>query len=56
VGIRQVFSSIEHPQTNGQVEATNKVILRGLKRRQMIVKGDWLDEVHQVLWSYHTTP
>jgi len=27
LGIRQVFSSVEHPQSNGQAEATNKVIL-----------------------------
>jgi len=27
VGIKQVFSSVEHPQMNGQAEAANKVIL-----------------------------
>ena len=27
LGIKQMFSSIEHPQSNGQAEATNKVIL-----------------------------
>ncbi|XP_025628720.1 uncharacterized protein [Arachis hypogaea] len=32
LGIKQKFSSIEHPQTNGQVEAANKIILQGLKR------------------------
>ena len=26
LGIRQIFSSVEHPQSNGQAEATNKVI------------------------------
>ncbi|XP_072071636.1 uncharacterized protein [Arachis hypogaea] len=31
LGIRQKFSSVEHPQVNGQVEASNKVILQGLK-------------------------
>ena len=35
VGIKQVFTSVEHPQTNGQVESTNRVLLRGLKK----VKG-----------------
>jgi len=33
VGIKQVFASVEHPQTNGQVESANRVLLRGLKRR-----------------------
>ena len=29
VEIKQVFASVEHPQTNGQVESTNRVLLRG---------------------------
>ncbi|XP_025661750.1 uncharacterized protein [Arachis hypogaea] len=33
LGIKQKFSSVEHPQTNGQVEAANKVVLLGLKKR-----------------------
>nr|XP_025660945.1 uncharacterized protein K02A2.6-like [Arachis hypogaea] len=33
LGIKQKFSSVEHPQTNGQVESANKVILLGLKKR-----------------------
>ncbi|XP_057718883.1 uncharacterized protein LOC130933315 [Arachis stenosperma] len=33
LGIRQRFSSVEHPQTNGQVESANKIILLGLKKR-----------------------
>ncbi|XP_019435938.1 PREDICTED: uncharacterized protein K02A2.6-like [Lupinus angustifolius] len=31
--IKQHFTSVEHPQTNGQAEAANKVILKGLKKR-----------------------
>ncbi len=30
--IKQVFPSVEHPPTNGQVESANRVLLRGLKR------------------------
>jgi len=33
LGIKQVFASVEHPQTNGQVKSANRVLLRGLKRR-----------------------
>ncbi|XP_016164312.1 uncharacterized protein LOC107606810 [Arachis ipaensis] len=55
LGIRQKFSSVEHPQTNGQVEAVNKVILQGLKKRLDQKKGAWVDELASVLWSYHTT-
>ncbi|RDX70210.1 Retrovirus-related Pol polyprotein from transposon 17.6, partial [Mucuna pruriens] len=56
LGIKQVFTSVEHPQTNGQAEAANKVILRGLRRRLEEAKGRWAEELPQVLWSYHTTP
>ncbi|RDX80912.1 Gypsy retrotransposon integrase-like protein 1, partial [Mucuna pruriens] len=56
LGIKQIFTSVEHPQTNGQAEAANKVILRGLRRRLKEAKGRWVEELPQVLWSYHTTP
>ncbi|XP_057756294.1 uncharacterized protein LOC130975523 [Arachis stenosperma] len=55
LGIRQRFSSVEHPQTNGQVESANKVILSGLKKRLDSKKGAWADELAAVLWSYRTT-
>ena len=54
--IKQVFSSVEHPQTNGQVESANRVLLRGLKRRLEKAKGTWADEVPRIVWAYHTTP
>ncbi|RDY04866.1 Tf2-11, partial [Mucuna pruriens] len=54
--IKQVFTSVDHPQSNGQVEAANKVILRGLRKRLEEAKGRWAEELPQVLWSYHTTP
>ncbi|RDX64039.1 Tf2-9, partial [Mucuna pruriens] len=56
LGITQVFTSVEQPQTNGQAEAENQVILRGLQRRLEEAKGRWVEELPQVLWSYHTTP
>jgi len=39
LGVKQVFASVEYPQTNGQVESTNRVLLRGLKRRLDKAKG-----------------
>jgi len=56
VGIKQVFASVEHPQTNGQVESVNRVLLRGLKRRLEKAKGAWAEEVPRIVWAYHTTP
>jgi len=32
VGIKQVFTSVEHPQTNGQVESANRVLLKDSRR------------------------
>ena len=32
LGIKQSFTPVEHPQANGSAEATNKVILRGIRR------------------------
>ncbi|XP_068474966.1 uncharacterized protein [Phaseolus vulgaris] len=56
VGIKQVFTSVEHPQTNGQVESANRVLLRGLKRRLEKAKGAWEEEVPRIVWAYNTTP
>ncbi|GAU46047.1 hypothetical protein TSUD_191180 [Trifolium subterraneum] len=56
IDITQHFTSVEHPQTNGQAEAANRVILRGLRRRMGTSKGNWTEELHNVLWSYRTTP
>ena len=44
------------PQTNGQVESANRVLLRGLKRRLEKAKGTWAKEVPRIVWAYHTTP
>ncbi|XP_020978259.1 uncharacterized protein LOC110271602 [Arachis ipaensis] len=55
LGIKQNFSSVEHPQSNGQVEAANKVILKGLKKRLEGKKGSWADKLGSVLWSYRTS-
>ena len=44
------------PQTNGQVESANRVLLRGLKRRLEKAKGVWAEEVPRIVWAYHTTP
>ncbi|RDX79700.1 hypothetical protein CR513_39841, partial [Mucuna pruriens] len=45
-----------HGRANGQVEAANKVILRGLQKRLEEAKGRWVEELPQLLWLYHTTP
>ena len=56
LGTKQHFTSIEHPQTNGQAKTANRVILRGLKRRLGEAKRGWVEELHNILWAYQTTP
>jgi len=56
LGIKYVTSSVEHPQTNGQVEAVNKVILMELRKRLDNAKGRWPEELVELLWAYRCTP
>lgn len=56
LGIKRRFSSVEHPQTNGQAETANKRILGELKKRLGGAKGMWAEELPSILWGYHCTP
>ncbi|XP_075651896.1 uncharacterized protein LOC142622328 [Castanea sativa] len=55
LGIRNRYSTLSYPQGNGEAEATNKVIVSGLKKRLDDAKGKWVNELPHVLWTYHTT-
>jgi transposase InsO family protein len=54
------WAAVAHPQTNGQVERANGMILQGLKPRifDQLNKSDrkWLQELPVVVWSLRTTP
>ncbi|KAK3020521.1 hypothetical protein RJ639_046210 [Escallonia herrerae] len=39
------FTSIAHPQSNGQTENMNRSILQGLKKKLDEAKGAWVDEL-----------
>ncbi|KAK3037168.1 hypothetical protein RJ639_031055 [Escallonia herrerae] len=54
IGLR--FTSVTHPESNGQIENMNRSILQGLKRKLDDAKGAWVDELPKVLWAYRTTP
>jgi transposase InsO family protein len=47
--IRVDWAAVAHPQTNGQVERANGMILQGLKPRIF-------DQLPAVVWSLRTTP
>lgn len=56
LGIQNMFTLVEHPHANRQGEAANKVFLVGLKKNLDETKGLWAEYLHEILWSYHTTP
>jgi transposase InsO family protein len=59
-GIRLDVASVAHPQSNGQAERANGLILSGIKPRLVAplekAPGAWIDELPAVLWSLRTTP
>ena len=55
LGIANRFATPAHPQSNGQVEAINKIIKGILKKKLEERKGAWVDELPGVLWAYRTT-
>ncbi|XP_012838229.1 PREDICTED: uncharacterized protein LOC105958770 [Erythranthe guttata] len=55
LGIKQRFAAVAHPQANGQVEVINRILLEGIKKRLEKAKGNWVEELHAVLWAYRTT-
>ncbi|XP_077232278.1 uncharacterized protein LOC143868119 [Tasmannia lanceolata] len=54
--IEQRFTSVEHPQANGQVEVTNRIVLQSFEKRVEDAKNTWASELPNVLWAYRTTP
>ena len=55
LGIKNHHSSPAHPQANGQVEVTNRSLLKIIKTWLEGAKGIWPDELPSILWAYRTT-
>ena len=55
LGIKNRYSSLRHPQDNGQTKVTNKSLLKIIKTWLEGVKDAWPKEVPKVLWAYRTT-
>ncbi|KAK3017710.1 hypothetical protein RJ639_003303 [Escallonia herrerae] len=53
--IEQHFTSVAHPQTNGQTEVTNLTLFQGIKKKLDGAKGLWIDELPKILWAYNMT-
>ena len=43
-----------HPQANGQVEVTNRSLLKIIKTRLERAKDIWPEELPSILWAYRT--
>ena len=54
-GIRHCKSSPYHPQANGQVESTNKVLESILTKTICLHHKDWADRLPEDLWAYRIT-
>jgi transposase InsO family protein len=54
-GIKHCKSSPYHPQANGQVESTNKVLEAILTKTVQLHQWDWDDRLPEALWAYRTT-
>ena len=53
--VQHKVASPYHPQANGQVESTNKVIEVILTKTVKSHHRDWADRLPEVLWAYRTT-
>ncbi|XP_074373733.1 uncharacterized protein LOC141714090 [Apium graveolens] len=49
------FTSVSHPQENGQAEVANRIILDRLKKRVERSRNTWVDKLLPILWAYRTT-
>lgn len=53
--IQHRFSTPYYPQGNGQAEASNKTILKILKKTVNEVRNDWRIQLNLALWAYRTS-
>ena len=55
LGIKNYYSSLAHPQSNGQAEVTIRTLKAALKTKLEDLKGKWVEYLPEVLWAHKTT-
>jgi len=55
LNIKHNFTSVQHPYANMQAKSANRVILRGIRWWLDEAKGNWVEEIHTIIWAYRTT-
>jgi len=59
LGIKICYTSVAHPQSNGQVERANGMVLQGIKSRVFDrlepYAGKWARELPSALWALRTS-
>ena len=53
--IKHRITTPYHPQENGQVESTNKVLENILTKTIASHRRDWVEKLPEALWAYMTT-
>ena len=55
LGIKNYYSSLTHPQSNGQVEVIIRTLKAALRTKLEDLKGKWVEYLPEVLWAHRTT-
>ena len=54
LGIKNYYSSLAYPQSNGQAKVTIRTLKAALKTKLEDLKGKWVEYLPEVLWAYRT--
>ena len=54
-GVRLRYSSVAHPQSNGQVEVSNRTLLKAISKKVYSHSQSWVEVLPEILWAYRTT-
>ncbi|GJV80766.1 reverse transcriptase domain-containing protein [Tanacetum coccineum] len=55
LNIKQMNTTVAHPQANGLVERANKSLMEGIKARLGRERAEWVDELPNILWAHRTS-